>query len=232
MIDYYGENYNDQNYKGLQGIIMSLSHSLLERGISAELNKNVLEVGGGALPHLGWMKFPTVEAKYTISDSAKSVNSLSSSLVSKSMSPKIYFHNFEEDNQLEQFSGSQFSRVIASFVWEHVKDPEASLIKWTELLEEDGVLSISIPCDPGLLWRIGQRVAARSFMKTHKVSFQEYDLVMAREHINAAQRLLKILNYYFSEYDVFYFPFLVPIVETNLFITINAKKRNYRFRRN
>lgn len=35
-------------------------------------------------------------------------------------------------------------------------NPEDQLIKWANLLKSDGIISIALPCDPGILWRLGQ----------------------------------------------------------------------------
>jgi hypothetical protein len=37
-------------------------------------------------------------------------------------------------------------------------EPEFAILKWVGLLEPDGLLSIAIPCDPGRLWRLGQKI--------------------------------------------------------------------------
>ncbi|MHB8270355.1 hypothetical protein [Bradyrhizobium sp.] len=39
-------------YTGATGLMLRASHNLMERGIKAAQNGNVLEIGGGAMPHL------------------------------------------------------------------------------------------------------------------------------------------------------------------------------------
>lgn len=88
------------------------------------------------------------------------------------------------------------------------------------------MLSIGLPCDPGLAWRLGQRLSARKFMKLYGGTFADYDLHMAHEHVNAAQRLLKIFRYYFPRAQERFFPF--PLVEINLLINLTAHKKDFR----
>ena len=65
-----------------------------------------------------------------------------------------------------------------------------------DLLQDNGRLDIAIPCDPGMLFRLGQLVGRKKAMKNYNMSYKEIELMLSREHINSAQNLLKIIKFY------------------------------------
>lgn len=228
MTHMYDENYEKYLYSGAQGAVMRHAHKMLERGITPEQNRRILELGGGAMPHLRWVDRGSIE-KYVISDTRETLEKLQGSALHRDYGNLITYHVFEDDPDFAKLVAlhGPFSRIIASHVWEHIPDPEGALKRWVELLEPEGVLSIGLPCDPGLAWRLGQRLSARKFMKLYGGTFADYDLHMAHEHVNAAQRLLKIFRYYFPQARESYFPFPLPLVEINLLINLTACKKDF-----
>jgi len=80
-----------------------------------------------------------------------------------------------------------------------------------------------------LLWRLGQLLAMKKACKLYKITPLEKDLWQSREHINALQKIIFILNYYFKKKKTFWFPALLPIVNLNLFYFAELKKKDVRF---
>ena len=66
-------------------------------------------------------------------------------------------------------------------------NPEKALVSWVNLLK-DGTLCLALPCDPGLLWRLGQLLAMKKACKLYKITPLKKDLWQSREHINALQK--------------------------------------------
>ena len=66
-------------------------------------------------------------------------------------------------------------------------------------LKIGGVLSISLPTDPGLLFRLG-RLYMRFFSikKNYKITPKEYDYMIATEHVNSIFNLHSIIKYKYS----------------------------------
>lgn len=219
--DRYRDGQYDALYSGVSGVIFKAGHRMMERGISPQQNESVFEFGGGGMPHFYWMNSAKMQ-RYAVSDKLadhrKKLGQLRSDMPSRI---DLFLHDFDADPSLSQIN-AKYTRVIASHVLEHVPDPEAAIIKWLSLLTDDGVLSVAIPCDPGWLWRLGQIVSFRSLRE--QVTFEEYDLLMSREHVNSAQRILKILRYYSSKCSVRWFPTLIPVVDLNLICVINIRK--------
>ena len=137
-------------------------------------------------------------------------------------------HLIEDDPDYNFFSekGILFSRIIASHLWEHISDPEGALLKWIGLLEEDGQLDIAIPCDPGWAWRFGQLMGRKKAMESYRMSSEDIDLMMTREHINSCQNLIRIVKSY-TKVRGNYFPFFVPITDINLFVFFRLKKSDF-----
>ena len=219
--DRYRDEQYDAVYSGMSGVIFRSGHRMMERGISPEQNRDVFEFGGGGMPHFYWMD-ATKMRRYTISDKLiDHRNRLARLRAGMPSHIELSLHDFDTDPGLSQAAG-KYSRIIASHVLEHIPDPEAALVKWMSMLTDNGVLSIAIPCDPGWFWRLGQFVSYRSLRR--QISFEEYDLLMSREHLNPVQRILKILRYYAPNCPAHWFPALVPVVDLNLICVVNVRK--------
>ena len=54
------------------------------------------------------------------------------------------------------FNNETFDRVIISHCLEHILEPEKFTEEMVRVMKKGGVLSIALPCDPGLLWRLGR----------------------------------------------------------------------------
>lgn len=212
-------------YEGLSGVVMRASHRLMERGIKPHHNRAILEIGGGGMPHSYWIDLSQTE-QYTVSDIlrihpqrlAKLREDLPNAIA-------LHLHDFESDRDMNKLEGG-YSRVIASHVLEHIPTAEQALRKWISLLAEDGVLSIALPCDPGWLWRLGQKVSYNP--RQMGLTFEEYDLIMAREHVTSVQRVLKFMRYYFKAIKVHWYPAIIPVADFNLFCMITARKSDLR----
>ena len=96
-----------------------------------------------------------------------------------------------------------------------------------KLLKKNGFISIALPSDPGVLWRLG-----RFFLKMIKVkkilniTNEEYDYMIATEHVNSIFNLISIIKYKYQENIVSekYLPFKVKSIDLNLFYNVTLKK--------
>ncbi len=216
------DGYDEYLYTGIQGFVMGKNHEILSRKIPSKLNNKILDIGGGAKPHCSVVKLNGVE-EYWVSDSR---NILDSAIEKSNHNIKI--HYFDDDPNYDYFkkSGKLFTRIIASHVWEHINYPEETLLKWVNLLNDDGVLDIVIPCDPGWAWRLGQLVSRKKAMNTYNLSSADLDLIMTREHINSCQNLIRIIKSYTNKRGR-YFPLSIPIVDVNLFVFFRLYKTDF-----
>ena len=94
-------------------------------------------------------------------------------------------------------------------------------------LKKGGILSISLPTDPGILWRAGRTYI--KFSKSYrllKISDNEYEYMNATEHVNSIFNLTAIIDYHFKDFIVNknYWPFKIQMPDLNLFYNVNIKK--------
>jgi hypothetical protein len=222
---YRTRDYAEALYSGATGMVMRASHRMMERGIAPAQNANVLEIGGGGMPHLGWMDTAQLR-RFTVSDRMALHGGTMARLEAEwGARVEILRHDFDADPELATLPGG-YSRIVASHVLEHVAEPEWALLRWTALLAPDGVLSLALPCDPGWMWRLGQVMGYRR--AALGIDFAEYDLVMSREHVTPVQRVLKLARYYFGRAGLRWFPSAVPVVDFNLVCAITLARRDFR----
>jgi phosphatidylethanolamine/phosphatidyl-N-methylethanolamine N-methyltransferase len=115
-----------------------------------------------------------------------------------------------------------------SHVLEHISEPENYILKVLTKLKKGGFLSISLPCDPGLLWRLG-RLYQKTFhlKKKLNLSDQDYDYMIATEHVNSIFNLISILKHNFKENIVIeqFLPFkFLKSADCNLFYNLTIVK--------
>ena len=94
-------------------------------------------------------------------------------------------------------------------------------------LKKDGILSIALPSDPGLLWRLGRTfLKLFSVKKKLNISNLEYDYMIASEHINSIFNLISIIKYKYKNNIISeqYLPFKIKILDFNLFYNVTLKK--------
>ena len=211
---YEGKNYND----GLAGYFLTKSHEWCEAQFTESTHfTRVLEVGAGTGIHIDHVRHSFDE--YLITDlnapmldrAAARLEGRRGKVVSKS-----------EDATALSFTDDSFDRVIATHVLEHLPRPHEVLREWIRVLKPGGTLSIVLPCDPGLAWRLGRAVGDRE--KFVRVGI-DYDYWMAREHINAINNLVSFIRYYFpASRRESWRPLFVPSMDANLFYIVHITK--------
>jgi SAM-dependent methyltransferase len=94
-----------------------------------------------------------------------------------------------------------------------------ALKEWFRVLKPGGVLSILIPTDPGLAWRLGRNLGPRKNAIKQGIA---YDYVMAREHVNSCNNLIAILRHYFPKAEEAWWPTPIPSIDLNLFFAFHT----------
>tara|TARA_B100000959_G_scaffold237263_1_gene256512 strand:- start:821 stop:1123 length:303 start_codon:yes stop_codon:yes gene_type:complete len=67
---YKNYNYNKVNYTGITKLLYYFNHKLMDFGINQEFNAHILDIGGGAEPHLKYMDPKNIKS-YTVLDAPK-----------------------------------------------------------------------------------------------------------------------------------------------------------------
>ena len=209
-------SYKNHAYTGLMGFFMNYCHKQLEKIDLPEKMPIVLEIGAGDSPHIKYLKHDYDE--YHI------IETSDYALENYSENPKIIKKKY--DGKLIPYPDEKFDRIIISHCLEHIPFPESFLIQMMNKLKKGGVLSISLPTDPGLLFRLGRGyLKLFSLKKNYKISKEEFDYMNATEHVNSIFGLYSIIKYnYGSSLKESFLPFGVRSFDLNLFYNVHIKK--------
>ena len=208
--------YNPHLYTGLLGYALRYSHRQLENFNREKKYSKVLEIGAGDAPHLVYLEHEYDE--YFIAETSSSALEFYKGM----KNVKAYSY----DGMNLPFEDNFFDRIIISQCLEHVNEPEKFLFEMMGKLKKDGVLSISLPTDPGLLWRLG-RLIIKYFIvrRTYNVSKEEYEYINATEHINSIFTLINLIRYNFkNQIKENFLPFKIKLVDLNLFYIVHITK--------
>ena len=219
-----GKKYSSYQETGSVGLMMKICHRGLEKVKAIhdiKKNSSILEIGAGTSPQIGYIKHSY--KKYIFLENS---NFALSFLKKKYKSDnKISFKYY--NGKKIPFRKSSFDRIIISHVLEHIPNPEIFLNQMFNILKKGGILSIALPSDPGLMWRAG-----RFFLRLNKVknklglTLNEYDYMIANEHINSIFNLISIIKYKYGSKVIneSYLPFHIKLFDFNLFYNVTLKK--------
>jgi len=218
------KKYSSYQGEGTIGHMMNMCHKKLEdNSYLKKLNNNcnVLEIGAGTEPHLKYIKHSFKQ--YSFLETSKfAINFLRKKFKNnKKLKFKVY------DGKKIHYKSNYFDRIVISHVLEHILEPEVFLREMMMKLKKNGILSIALPIDPGLLWRLGRFfLKLYSVKKEFNISKIEYDYMIASEHVNSIFNLISIIKYNYKNNIVSekYSPFNVKILDINLFYIVTIKK--------
>lgn len=212
--------YEEKNYnKGLIGTFLNKSHGIAERSFNNDVYFNkVLEVGAGTGKHFKYINHKYDE--YWITDLNPEFLSIAKSQMGD-IKKEVFFSR--QDATSLTFEDNTFDRLIAAHVLEHLKNPHLVLREWARVLSPGGVLTLILPCDPGVWWRLGRVLVAKKGFRDTGI---DYDYWMAREHINAINNLVALIEYYFNDRKDIWWPCFFPSVDLNLFYIVHATLSN------
>lgn len=209
--------YDSSNYSStLQAWMMRASHHLLERAWGeGKFFERVLEVGAGTGEHLRFVRHKF--DKYVITDQDIKTLEIAKEKSISIDSQKLVFE--EQKGESINHPDNSFDRVIAAHVLEHIYQPHLAIKEWVRVIKNGGVLSILIPTDPGIAWRLGRALGPRRNAHAKGLA---YDYIMAREHVNSCTNLVAILRHYFPNGNEAWWPLSVHSVDLNLFYAFHA----------
>lgn len=208
-------DYSKNNYTGFSGFLFSLGHKNLEKNLENKKFSNVLEIGAGTEPHLKYIKHEY--NKYTIMETSDfSIDYL-----------KENYDNIDiikYDGLNFTFDDNSFDRIILSHCLEHIENYEQFVDKLMKILKSGGILSLSQPTDPGILWRLA-RYFRQILTLSNSSLIVENNYIMAKEHINSIFNIVSVLRYkYPNKITESYVPFKIRTIDFNLFYNVHIKK--------
>lgn len=127
------------------------------------------------------------------------------------------------------FDDGFFDRILAIHVLEHLPDLPKCLDEVSRLLAPDGVLSVVIPCEAGLLYELARIVSSKRMFESRY--HESYDWLIKSEHVSSAWEVLAELHARFDVDDETYFPSRVPSIDTNIAIGLTLRHKRSRVAR-
>jgi ubiquinone/menaquinone biosynthesis C-methylase UbiE len=198
---------------------MRAGHRLAEKPFGPEKHfGRVLEIGAGTGEHYAFVRHAVEQ--YILSDSDPEALAVARRKLPESSPDKLGFE-LQSAQQLSHPEQS-FDRVIATHFLEHINQPHLALKEWRRVVKDSGTLTVLIPTDPGIAWRLGRRLGPRRNAIAQSIA---YDYVMAREHVNSCTNLIALLRHYFPNSQEAWWPFPIPSVDLNLFFAFHAVVR-------
>lgn len=167
----------------------------------------VLEVGAGTGAHLAYVRHSF--DRYVLTD-------LSSDLLGLAAQRFPGYGGLEfqiQDATRLGFADASFDRLISIYNLEHLPQPHRVLKEWRRVVKPGGVLSIAIPLDGGMAWRLGRHLTTRRSFGREGL---DLDYIIAREHINSSYNLISLIRHYFPDRREWWYPFGVHLVDVNL----------------
>jgi len=202
----------------LAGSFLQKSHALLEQTLP--LSKGlcrVLEVGAGTGPHYEHVRNCD---EYVMTDRNEDMLHLASCKYPGALASGTLVLEKQDATSLTYLDNS-FDRLIAAHVLEHLINPVHVLSEWNRVVRPGGLLSILLPCDPGMLWRLGRHMGPRRHARRSGIA---YDYLMATEHINSIFNLVTLIRYHFDDIREHWYPLGIPIPDLNLFYMCHIQK--------
>lgn len=165
----------------------------MERWLHKQVAKDVentskdvstLEIGAGALNHLRYEP-----------------NIISYDIV------EPFTELFERSNQLRRVknifkdildidANAKYSRITSIATFEHIVDLPVVVAKAALLLINNGSLRIAIPNEGTVLWKFGTMITGTEFKKLYGL---DYQVLMKYEHVNTADEIEAVLQYFFKK---------------------------------
>ena len=211
---FYSTHYRQVLCTGVVGKAQGRTHQALERHAGAGSRyASVLEVGAGTGEH-----FPYVRHSF---DSYLETDVRIPEGMSDPTDPRRRFEI--ADAQALHFEDHQFERVIATCLLLHLPDPEAALIEWRRVTKAGGLVSMLVPCEPGIMVRSTRQLLTMPAVR--RSGFQGYKLFNARDHRNHARAIDLLVRHVFrhDDLDIYRYPLRVNSWNLNAFTVYSAR---------
>lgn len=212
--------YDLANYTSpLQAWVMRASHRMTERPLDPDAYfENVIEIGAGTGEHFSHVRHRY--GSYTLTDMDAATLEVARRKIEAMPGVQADRIRYEvTDGGVSRYADNSFDRLVATHVLEHIYQPHLALKEWRRIVKPGGTISILIPTDPGLAWRLGRHLGPR---RTYTRLGIAYDYMMAREHVNSCNSLIALMRHYFPERRERWWPTPIPSMDINLFHLFQA----------
>jgi phosphatidylethanolamine/phosphatidyl-N-methylethanolamine N-methyltransferase len=223
---YYAESYDAVVHSGAGGALQRLFHVALERPWKARDEfPTVLELGATSGEHLEFIRH--AYSRYVMLDIRDSVQARA--VAERARRPRSLVEFTVGDAQdLEGIADESVDRLISMCLLHHLDDPLRALKHWRRVVRPGGVLSVFVPCDPGLLWRMGRAATTFRTARSRGYSGLEIRYINACDHRNHVASLRWMLEGTFVDDEVAIHRYPLGPLDSwnaNLFWTFQVRKR-------
>ena len=215
--EYYDNTYTSICNSGYLKFISNIIHTLIERGkvkgskLKDFKDLRIIEVGAGQRQH---KKYVENYREYIETD-----------IRPHNLPPHSKYKERSIDCSNLPFQESEFDSLIATCLIIHLANPEEALKEWKRVVKNDGIISIYVPCEPGIFLRLMQKITTRR--KQLKFDSNPY-LTHYLDHRSNYIALKFFILHEFGELNVQNkrYPFTFLSWNFNLFsiMTINVQK--------
>jgi phosphatidylethanolamine/phosphatidyl-N-methylethanolamine N-methyltransferase len=213
--DFCSGVYREVQDRGLSGWYVRQSHISLERLPDESHGLKILEVGGNIGEHINYVNqsFST----YTLTDYRDTKFT--------STDKRILFK--VADVEKLPFSDNEFDRTLSTCLLHHVGNPLIALNEIRRVTKVGGIISLLIPCDPGLAYRIAKKIGVSKKWKVNGISSPEF--FHYSQHRNHYPGLNSFINEVFKKDIVLKknWPFPLNSWNLNLFSTFQIVKDDF-----
>lgn len=123
------------------------------------------------------------------------------------------------------FKPASFDTILSVYNLEHVFHLDAALENVKRVLKPDGYFFVGLPCEGGLVWNSGRAMTSgRTIPKLYGI---DYAKVIAIEHCNTADKVVKGLRKHFKIERQTYFPApFLPSLNLNFTTTLICRQKS------
>jgi phosphatidylethanolamine/phosphatidyl-N-methylethanolamine N-methyltransferase len=224
---YYAEHYDAVVHSGAGGAVQRTFHAAVERPwtVNHEFD-TVLELGATSGEHLEFVQHRF--SRYVMLDIRDSDQARR--LAAEATRPHAAVEFMVGDAQdLASIQDGSIDRLVSMCLLHHLDDPRGSLGHWRRVVRRGGVLSVFLPCDPGLLWRAGRAMTTFRTARSKGYSALDTRYINACDHRNHVASLRWMIEGIFADDDIAMSRFPLGRVDswnTNLFFTFQITRRD------
>jgi SAM-dependent methyltransferase len=219
--DWYANFYSRVSATGDEDSLFSrYMHQAMERQFGPDRRfETVLEVGGNHGEHVRYVRHAFV--KYLLTD----------------IEPPALLPALRDDDRITTatcdvvqlpYAEGSFDRVIATCLLHHVDSPLWAAHEMRRVTRPGGVLTILVPTDPGLVYRVGKALTSGRVARKAGLG-ERHRLLNALDHHNHFGSIKQQVRHAFrrDELQIEWRPWRVPSMSLNAFVVITVTKSGH-----